>query len=335
MIRAALAEAVEQLRAAGLEEPTADAERLLAAILGTDRVRLRLGDDRPLASEVVARYVEQVKRRAEREPVQHLVGECEFHGLAFSVTRDVLIPRPETEGIVDVLVADAGWRDPGGSDAAAGGTDADFGPASGHDPSGGASGASSGTRAGFAATVSPEATIRRPFERVADVGTGSGCLAVTIAVRFPGAQVIATDVSAAALAVARRNAERHGVAARIEFRQGDGLDPLAGERLDALVSNPPYVTDAEFADLSREVREYEPALALRGGPDGLGLICVLATGAGRVLRPGGRLLLEIGWRQAAAVRALFERGVWQHVRFHRDLQGIERVVEAVRTTDRG
>lgn len=273
MNREVLTLAARELRAAGVEEPRADAERLLASLLHTERWRVI--DAPELNPADGERFRELVRERARRVPLQYLTGIVEFYGLAFHVAPGVLIPRPETEGIVDVL------RD------------------------------------------GPEPRC------IADIGTGSGILAVTLATVFPRARVIATDLSAAALEIARGNAETQGVGLRIDFRQGRELEPLGHDRPDVIVSNPPYVTTDEYARLAPEVHDHEPELALVAGADGLDVIRALIAQAPRALGPGGRLVMEIGHRHARPVRALLDAaGVWRGVRFHADLGGIERVVEA-------
>jgi release factor glutamine methyltransferase len=180
-----------------------------------------------------------------------------------------------------------------------------------------------------------EAALERvgPTAHVADVGTGSGAIAIALASELGSGTFVATDRSAAALEVARANASAHGLAQRIEFLEGDLLAPLAGRagRLDAIVSNPPYIPTADLVGLQPEVRDHEPRAALDGGPDGLDVITRLVGGAPQLLRRGGWLLLEIGAGQAAAVRALLERsGEYDGIATRSDLAGIERVVIARR-----
>jgi release factor glutamine methyltransferase len=195
-----------------------------------------------------------VRRRAQSEPVAHLVGHREFFSLDFAVSPDVLIPRPDTETLVLDLITHAR---------------------------------------------------RLPAPAILDVATGSGCIAIAAAVQVPAARVTASDVSPAALTLARQNADRHGVAARITFLEGDLLAPLpAGAQFDFLVSNPPYIPTAQLETLDREVRDYEPRLALDGGPDGLRFLATLLQQAPSVLVPGGRLLLEFTPEQAPALLEL-------------------------------
>lgn len=277
MIRSVLLRAEATLRQAGVDDPRGDAERLLAALLGLERWQLRFAP--APAPELLQRFDEQVACRAQHTPLQYLTGRVEFYGLPFDVAPGVLIPRPETEGIVDAVRA-------------------------------------AGTP---------------PPRLLADIGTGSGVLAVTLAHAFPTARVIAIDISARALEIARHNAEKNKVGERVGFRHGSLLEPLAGDRPDVVVSNPPYVTTAEWAELAPEVRDHEPREALDGGADGLIAIREIVRQAAVRLAPGGGLFLEIGHQQAEAMRQMLADGAtWERVRLHRDLGGIERVVEAWR-----
>lgn len=235
------------------ESPRLDAEVLLAHVRGCPRIALYTAFDEPVADAERARFRELVKRRGEGEPVAYLVGTREFFSLPFQVTPAVLVPRPETEGLV-VRVLDL-----------------------------------------CKAAAAP---------RIADVGTGSGVIAVTLAKHLPAATFVATDTSAAALAVARANAQRHGVADRIEFVECDLLaDPRAAGPWDVIVSNPPYVRDDEFAALPRDVRDHEPRGALVAGPTGVEVVARLAAAAAGRLVAGGWLVVEIGPTVAAAAEA--------------------------------
>jgi release factor glutamine methyltransferase len=271
-----LAAARARLEAAGLHpaEAALDAEVLARHALGWDRASLlaRGRDPEPDGfDEALGRLI---ARRATREPVAQITGVREFWGLEFEVTPDVLIPRPETELIVEEALA-------------------------------------------FAR--------QRPCLRVIDVGTGSGCLAVTIAREIPDVRVTAVDTSEAALAVARRNASRHGVFDRVGFRQGDVLEGMAG-RVDLIVSNPPYVPDSDAGDMQAEVVGHEPHLALFGGPTGLDVIRRLLEQAPAHLAEHGWLVVEFGFGQAAAIRRLAEETGWRVVRVRDDLQGIPRTI---------
>lgn len=244
----------QHLKKSGSDTPRLDAELLLAKARACPRIQLyvQFNEVVPDAQRAVMRDL--VRRRAQSEPVAHLVGHREFFSLDFAVSPDVLIPRPDTETLVLDLITHAR---------------------------------------------------RLPAPAILDVATGSGCIAIAAAVQVPAARVTASDVSPAALTLARQNADRHGVAARITFLEGDLLAPLpAGAQFDFLVSNPPYIPTAQLETLDREVRDYEPRLALDGGPDGLRFLATLLQQAPRVLVPGGRLLLEFTPEQAPALLEL-------------------------------
>lgn len=221
-----------------------------------------------------------VERRLAGEPIQYIVGEAEFYGLPFFVNRDVLIPRPETEHIVEkALQLSAEFAHP----------------------------------------------------RLLDIGTGSGAIAVALAAHLRDASITATDISSAALAVARRNAQQNGVADRIRLLAGDLLAPLAGERFEIVISNPPYVAETDRETLAIEVRDFEPATALFAGGDGLAIYRRLIPAAFAALVTGGLLLLEIGHGQRDAVGALLESAGFGTIEFTADLQGIPRVAAARRS----
>lgn len=272
-IAAALREGAAAL-APVTDTPHLEAEVLLAHVTGLTRTAILAHPERPLSPEEQARYEDLLARRAAGIPLPYLTGRVEFFGLDFVITPDVLIPRPETETLVERALA---W-----------------------DP-----------------------------QTVVDVGTGSGCVAVALAVQLPRARIYATDLSRAALWVAAENARRHGVADRIHFLQADLASPLKGP-VDMLVSNPPYVAQEEWALLPESVREHEPRLALDGGPGGLRVVRRLLADAVRLLRPEGILLVEIGAGQgpeaAALAHAVFPRA---RVRIHPDLAGRDRVLEVV------
>ena len=254
-----------------------DAETLLLHLLGKDKAWLMAHLDEELAEDKAIRYAELLERRYKGEPIQYITGETEFFGLPFRVTRDVLIPRPETEHLVEKVLSLAG---------------------------------------------------RFPATRIVDVGTGSGAIAVTLAHALPHACITAVDLSARALAVAEGNAKRNGVDLR--FLEGDLLAPVAEERFDIVVSNPPYVAATDRDTLSVEVREYEPALALFAGDDGLEIYRRLIPAAFAVLVPGGFLLLEIGFGQSPIIAALIASAGFAQIEFTPDLQGIPRVACARR-----
>jgi len=240
----------EYLTSRGVENARLEAEWLLCEATGLDRVGLYLNFEKPLDDRELAAYRALVVRRGRREPLQHILGTQEFCGLDFEVNQDVLIPRHDTETLVD------------------------------------------------------EALARMPGARsVLDIGTGSGCIAVVLAARLPGASVTAVDISAPALTVARRNAARNGVA--VEFLQGSLLEPLSGRQFDLVVSNPPYIPSSEIETLQPEVRDFDPRGALDGGLDGLEIYRRLIPSAVSALASGGWLLLEVGAGQAPAVSGLF------------------------------
>jgi release factor glutamine methyltransferase len=268
--------ATNDFRARGLPNPRLDAEVLLAFAIGDSRVKLIVDRDRPLLSTELATFRELVKRRRTSEPVAYLTGTREFYGRTFRVDARVLVPRPDTEILLDVALART-------------------------------------------AHVSLSM-------RALDLCTGSGCVAVTLALERPTGTVHATDVSSGAIAVARENALRLG-AYRVSFGLGDlfeGTDPAA--RFDVIVSNPPYIATAELAELAPDVREHEPRAALDGGPNGLDLLRRIVEGAPRFLRVKGALAVEVGAGQASAVAGFFVTRGFADVRRAKDYGGIERVV---------
>ena len=269
------------LAARGIDGARLDAELLLAEVLGMTRTQLYTNFEQPLAAPEVGRYRDLVRRRAAREPVAYITGRREFWSLEFMVDRRVLVPRPETELVVEIAV-----------DALRG--------------------------------------CRGDAVRVADIGTGSGAIAVAVAKEVPRARVVATDRSGAALEIAPANAERHGVADRIEFLAGDGCAPLVGKgAFDVVAANPPYIRSAEMGGLAPEVREWEPRWALEAGPDGMDVTTPLVEQALGVLAPGGWLIVEVG-TQASLVRDCFARCGYEGVAVRRDLAGIDRVVSGRR-----
>lgn len=272
-VKAALASGATRLAGAGVVDAEREAAWLLAHVLGTSAGGLRLRPAEPLSPNRHAAYTQFVERRAAREPIQYILGTEEFMGLPFRVTPAVLIPRLDTEVLVQAALDRLG-----------------AGPV-----------------------------------RVVDIGTGSGAIAVAFAANRPAASVVAVDVSREALAVARENAAHNGVADRVEFRQGDLLAPLGSERFDAILSNPPYIDEAEWAELMPEVCSWEPKGALTPGSDGMLFYRRLAAEAPARLLPGGFLAVEVGYSQAAAVADLFARaGLATTV--HADTAGIDRVV---------
>lgn len=255
----------------------ADATLLLRHVLEIPHAEMYAYRERPLTALQTEAFNAQIQQRLRGVPIQYIVGEQEFFGLPFHVTPDVLIPRPETEHLVEAAIA----------------------------------------------------RLRHfPTARIADVGTGSGAIAVTLAHSLPKAEVVALDISTAALAVAAENAQRNGVAARVRFIESDLLGAVANQHFDAIVSNPPYVAESERKSLAAEVREHEPAQALFAGPTGLEMYRRLIPDAFPLLVSGGWLVMEIGQGQRNAIRALLDDKNWDAVEFLPDLQGIPRVAVA-------
>jgi release factor glutamine methyltransferase len=243
----------------GVEGPRLQTELLLAQVLGLPRMQLYLNFERVLAPDQVEALRNYVRRRGQREPVQHILGSTSFCGWELEVNSHVLVPRPETE-----LLAEAGWQFLGGKPALS-----------------------------------------------CDLGTGSGCLAVSLALKCAAAHVHALEVSPQALEVARRNAGRHGVTDRIEFLESDGFSAVSNAtRYDLILSNPPYIPTAELDTLAPEVRQFEPRQALDGGADGLDYFRRLAGEAGAFLHTRGRLMVEFGDGQADPIQEIFQRENW-------------------------
>jgi len=310
-VRAALKEGMAQLRAAQVPSHTLATELLLMHALGRDRAWMYSHPEESIDPTAAERFVALIARRAAGEPVQYLTGKQEFWGLEFEVTPDVLIPRPETEHIMEVALARLGER---------------------------------------GIKIHMDTGAPRESLRVADVGTGSGCLAVALAWELPHAEVFATDISAPALEVARRNAARHDVADRIHFLQCDLLtaientNPSRGgarhavtastqneQLFDLIVSNPPYIARSEAAQLQREVRDHEPHAALFGGPTGVEMYQRLIDQARDLLRGRGIFVLELGHDSADHVRGIFKaQPAWTNVAITMDLAGIPRVLAAER-----
>jgi release factor glutamine methyltransferase len=298
-LRSALADAIAQLELKQVPSAALAAELLLMHVLGQDRAWLYAHPEHELDAKTREQYFSLIARRANRVPTQHLIGHQEFWGLDFEVTPDVLIPRPETEHVIETALERLGI----GSDA-----------------------------------ESP----RNEVFRIADVGTGSGCIAIALAHELPAAQIVATDISGAALGVARRNAARHGAASRINFVECNLLDILLhGSRitgheprsLDLIASNPPYIARREIATLPREVREHEPALALFGGETGTEIYPLLIAQAATLLKPGGTLVLELGHNSAEHISRLLAAPEWISLTITNDLAGIPRVASAHRNSN--
>ncbi|MDT7689252.1 MAG: release factor glutamine methyltransferase [Acidobacteriota bacterium] len=276
----ALREAATRLRVAGLDEPRREAGSLLSHTTARDSAFLITHADEALTAEQLTTFRASVERRAAGEPFQYIAGRQEFYGLEFEVNADVLIPRPETELLVEK-------------------------------------------------TLELLKNVDAPL--ICDVGTGSGCIAVSILHARTDARGFALDISTEALRVAGRNAARHGVRERMQLVVSDGFDALGADehreiRFDLIASNPPYIAEEDVEGLQREVREHEPRVALTPGGDGLSVIRMLLAEAPQFLKPGGHLLIEIGFDQHEQVAALIAPRVWTLLDVHRDLQGIPRTV---------
>ncbi|MFQ3638589.1 MAG: peptide chain release factor N(5)-glutamine methyltransferase [Chloracidobacterium sp.] len=272
-------EGAQRLAAGQVPDPYRTAVHLVRETLEVDAAKLIAHPEHQVDEDVVALVRQAFARRAGGEPLQYITGRQSFYGRTFQVTSDVLIPRPETELLVEAVL--------------------DY------------------TRG----------QVRTDW-RVLDVGTGSGCLAVTLAAELPGAQVWAVDISPAALAVATANAQCQGVAERVAFVESDWLSALPTDTppFDIIVSNPPYIAEHEFTGLQREVRDHEPYVALIAGPSGTEAYERLLSELPPWLAPGGILACEVGFGQATQVGALAEIHGWQVQRVMNDLQGIPRAL---------
>jgi release factor glutamine methyltransferase len=271
-----LADARQRFVRAGIagEEAALDAEVIARHVLDCDRATFLIRARDPLPSAFDRLFEDLVQRRLAREPVAYIIGHKEFWGLEFEVTPAVLIPRPETEFIIEESLAELPARD--------------------------------------------------AVHRIIDVGTGSGCLAIALAIEFSAADVVATDSSAAALEIARRNCFQHNVTTRVSLIHTNLLDGLV-DPADLIVSNPPYVPDSDAPRLQPEVVRYEPQSALFAGDDGLEIIRRLFAASSGRLADGGRLIIEFGLGQEADLREAARRAGWTVDRVRRDLQGIPRV----------
>jgi release factor glutamine methyltransferase len=274
----------EYLTQKGVDAPRLSAELLLSHVLGLKRIELYTQYNRAVPQEQLVQLRGLVRRAGEHEPVAYLVGRTEFYCLEVEVTPDCLIPRPETELLVQRSI---------------------------------------------------ELLRRRTGPQyVCDLCAGCGIIAVAIARNVPDARVLATDLSEPALAVAARNVEKHQLQDRIELRHGDLFGPLVPrlDQFDLMACNPPYISAAEYETLDRNVKDYEPRLALYAGEDGLDLYRRIVQKVHQFLKPDGVLLLEIGYQQGPAVRELVEgTGAFAPIRIDKDLQGHDRVVTALRT----
>lgn len=273
-----LREASERLRAASVPNDLLDAQTLLAEAIGKDRTYLIINFNGQLSEDLLSKFRAMVNRRAAGEPLQYITGHQEFFGLDFDVTPDVLIPRPETELIVEETIR-----------------------------------------------IVQQDGIANPV--IVDVGAGSGCISVALAREMSDARVIASDISEAALRVARRNAARHELEDRVGFVASDLLDAFTEEDFaDFILSNPPYVSEEETHSLQREVRDWEPLLALTDSNDGLSIYRRLLKDAPSRLKPGGHLICEMGYTQSEKISTMIDRQIWGGARLLDDLQGIPRTI---------
>lgn len=280
-INDALFDAERSLREQDIPNPRLDAEVLLARVLDADRSFLYRHGGRDLAEDEEESFARLVSRRSAREPVAYILGKKEFWSLTFEVNADVLIPRPETEVVVEEVLRIA--KDMG----------------------------------------------KRGIE-ILDVGTGSGAIAISLAIELPGSSVLALDVSFPALKAAQRNARTHGVEDRIVFICGNLYEPLA-EKFDIVVSNPPYIAEKDYEALGEDVRKYEPRRALVAGPAGTEAHAALIHGAAATLKPGGWLVMEMDGEQEHTIGSMFvASGMFENSRCRRDYAGVPRVIMAQR-----
>lgn len=275
-VKEALAEGSKKLRESGVDTPELEARMFLKASLGVDEAFLFAHPESITDEKARTLYAQCIERRLRNEPAAYILGEKEFYGRRFVVDSGVLIPRPETELLVEAALGII--------------------------------------------------NLSQSETNVADVGTGSGCVAVTLALEAPGIKVTATDISQSAIETARLNAQSLGALGSVQFVCGDLLDPIQNGTIDVVVSNPPYVTSKEYEELSREIRDYEPRKALVAGKDGLKIIGRIIADSPRVLRRQGYLLLEIGFAQAEDVARLMEAEGFDSIETFKDLGGIARVV---------
>jgi release factor glutamine methyltransferase len=295
-VRALLKQGIEHLRAADVASFTLAAELLLLHVSGKDRAWIYTHPEEILPDATAEAYFALIARRSSGIPTQHLTGKQEFWGLEFGVTPDVLIPRPETEHLIEVALDRLAVRE---------------------------------IRAGRPPRLNGENVT------LVDIGTGSGCIAITLAKELSAATVHATDISTAALAIARRNASRLGTAERIQFLESNFLEAFdESELFDLVISNPPYVGLREAAALPVEVRDHEPRIALFGGEEGYELYGSIIPQAAEHLKPGGLLILELGYNSLPAVEPLLDRSDWINVGITKDLAGIPRVISAERLPPR-
>jgi len=298
-IKETLSWAEEYLQSHGVPNCKTEAEYLLSHLLNCKRSGLYLKHDKSVAIDEFQRFMGWLNKRIAREPSQYIIGEQEFWGLEFKVTRDVLIPRPETEILVEEAVKTVRSQE---SEVR-----------------------SQNTKIHYSELRTPDSKL------ILDLCTGSGCIAVSLAKEIPDCHIYAVDVSEKALYVARENAERHSVVDKITFIQGNLFAPLRGLSLkvDLIVSNPPYVSRDMMKDLQPEIRDYEPEIAVYAGDDGLDFYRRIISESPAYLTQGGHLILEIGYGQAEEIKKLIEQSnAFADISITKDFAGIDRVIKA-------
>jgi release factor glutamine methyltransferase len=290
-LKEALTSAIDRFSATDVPSPRMNAELLLMFTIGCDRAFLHAHPERELSEDELRRYEQALSQRSRGIPAQYITGHQEFWGMDFIVSPAVLIPRPETEHVIEAVLECVG--------------SAPLRQAQGR--------------------LSPAGSVH-----IVDVGTGSGCIALAFAKELPSAEIHATDISPEALEIARANAARNQMGARIQFHQTDLLTGLKLGAFDFVVSNPPYVGDSEADQVQLEVRKFEPRSAVFAGPTGLEVIERLIPAARDALKPGGWLVMEISGTIADGVKPLLKD--WDCARIKNDLQGIQRVISAKKRT---
>jgi len=300
-IREALLWAEDYLASYDVPDAKAEAEYLLSHVLDCKRVELHLNHTIHLSYNTLQRFLDFVERRIKREPSQYIIGEQEFWGLEFKVTRDVLIPRPETEILVEEAVKTVRSQE---SEVR-----------------------SQNTKIHYSELRTPNSKL------ILDLCTGSGCIAISLAKEITNSRIYAVDISERVLDVARGNAERHGVADRMIFLHGDLFEPLKGMDIefDFIISNPPYISKKMMKELQPEIKDYEPVTALYGGDDGLDFYRRIISEAPKYLSKDGCILLEMGYGQAEEIKKLIEQDkAFEHIDIKKDFAGIDRVIKAQR-----
>jgi release factor glutamine methyltransferase len=271
----------EYFKKYAIEWPHLEAEILLAHVLKFKRIELYTNHEKLVTPAELGKFKAMIQRRSQHEPIAYITNNQPFMSLDFYVDRNVLIPRPETELLVEQVVSCSSERNRGAS-----------------------------------------------CQLLVDLGTGSGCIAISLAKFLPTVKVIGTDSSPEALAIAQKNAETHNVTERCEFRQGDLFEPIQ-EKIDLIVSNPPYIPSKEIDGLMTDVKDWEPRTALDGGPDGLDYIRKIIAEAPNHLSPNGTLFMEIGFDQGERVKKLAEEaGKYVEVKIIKDLNGKDRILKA-------